>query len=429
MKVWQLRHARPLLVAAFGALILAACDEKLESGAACPVLCPQQAAVLRDTTIFAVELDTSIRGYPPIGEEPRLVVAALGDTFDARAIVRFDTLPRTFFHKGGDSAINVAIASQLALHIAQLDTLSTTPVTFEVYDVDVADDTAAAVLLPAFRADRFLGSTTVAFSDTSIRSDSTVTIPLDSAKILARIQTDTTVPHRVRMGIRITAPSAFQAQLFASNTTASLAPELSFLPSADSGVSRIKIIPLSKTPKDIQQVADDLADFQIVAKQPPLPPPGILRVGGVPGWRTYLRFNIPDAILDSSSIVRATLLITQHPNPSLPEAHDSLSFAPYALTSATAVTDVRRILTFVTGALDSIRVAPADSGLKTIEVIDIVSHWRNTTVERTPRAIALKADFEGARPWQIEIFSNEAPDAVRPRLRLSYIPMARPGLP
>jgi hypothetical protein len=428
VKVW-LRHARPLLAAAVGALILAACDEKLEAGAACPALCPQQAIGVRDTTMFAVGLDTSIRGYPPIGEEPRLVLAAMGDTFDARAIVRFDSLPRSFFHKGGDSLITEVLDARLALHLAAVDTLSTTPVTFEVYDVDVADDTAAAVLLPAFRPDRFLGSTTVVLSDTSVRSDSSFNIPLDSAKILARIQADTSVPHRLRIGIRVTSAASVQAQIYTTNATVDFAAHLSFLPSADTGVSRIEITPVSKTPTSFGQLAADLSDFQLVAKQPPLPGVDILRVGGVPGWRVYFRFDIPDEIIDSSNVVRATLLITQHANPSLPEARDSLAFAPYAVTSAAAVTDIARALTFITGALDSISVAPADGGLISIEVIGIVGHWRNTTIDRTPRAIALSAALEGARPWQIEFFSNEAPDAVRPRLRLSYIPKAGRGLP
>src|SRR3954471_3057788 len=87
------------LMLAFGiaaTLSIGACTEKLESGTACPLLCPQQAATLKDTTLEAIIFDTTVSGLPPIGAERYLMLASHGDTLDTRAIVRFDTLPQTF---------------------------------------------------------------------------------------------------------------------------------------------------------------------------------------------------------------------------------------------------------------------------------------------------------------------------------------------
>jgi hypothetical protein len=43
--------------------------------------------------------------------------------------------------------------------------------------------------------------------------------------------------------------------------------------------------------------------------QPPPPPAGVLAVGGAPSRRTFMRLSVPSRIVDSSTIVRATLLL------------------------------------------------------------------------------------------------------------------------
>ena len=45
------------------------------------------------------------------------------------------------------------------------------------------------------------------------------------------------------------------------------------------------------------------------------------------------------------------------------------------------------------------------------------------------RALVLRSAFEGAEIGEIRFFSREAPAALRPRLRLSYIPRTEFGLP
>ena len=91
------QRSRALILIGFlAAVSVVACTEKLESGAACPVLCPQQSVELKDTIIDAVAIDSTQPGYPPIGQETELLLAARGDTLDTRIIVRFDTLAKTF---------------------------------------------------------------------------------------------------------------------------------------------------------------------------------------------------------------------------------------------------------------------------------------------------------------------------------------------
>ena len=101
--------------------------------------------------------------------------------------------------------------------------------------------------------------------------------------------------------------------------------------------------------------------------------------------------------------------------------------------SGTAITDVRTLLQFVGFAgqfgLDSLKLAPGDSGVKSFEIVGLVRTWRGTTPAVSPREIALRSTTEGQKPGQVDFFSVEAAPALRPRLRLTYVPQTSFGLP
>src|SRR5256885_574899 len=135
----RLKQAQPLLLACAIALTFAACEEKLDSGLACPSLCPSPSTSVRDTTFFAVAIDTSIAGFPGLGQELELFLATFGDTLETRGAIRYDSLPSTFRHNNAvaDTAI-VAIDTGAALLVRVItgDTIGP-PTTIEAYDVDL----------------------------------------------------------------------------------------------------------------------------------------------------------------------------------------------------------------------------------------------------------------------------------------------------
>lgn len=421
-----LRYAQPLVLAFAAAALVAACDEQLDAGLACPALCPQRETAVRDTTIFAVELDTSIAGFPAFATELELFITSLGDTLETRGVVRYDTLPGTFRHvnTAEDSAIYaVDTGAVIKLRLASNDTLGG-PVTVEAYDVDLngPDDADPTLAAAAFTSDRLLGSRT--FPAESLKDS--ISVPIDPNVLLGKIQTAAPA-NRLRVGLRVTQSGQAKLSVFASN--AGGAPLLVFRPSTDTTVALVVWGPRSMFPTE-PIIASDLADYLLVIKAPPAPPPGVLRVGGMPGHRAYFRFNIPSSILDSSSVVRATLFLTQRPNGFSPEPNDSVSLQQFAVTSGAAITDLARALLFLTSSTsDSVRLAAADSGLRSFEMIGLVRAWRSTSVDRTPRAFALRSATEGHLARQIDFFSNEAAVAVRPRLRLTYLPRQPDGLP
>lgn len=424
------RSAQPLALATAVVVAFGACDEQLNGGAACPILCPGQQLALRDTTFFAVDLDTTIAGFPAFGAEVRFFLASMGDTLQTAAVVRYDSLPNLFRHVNSvdDSAIVAVDSAYLRLTIVTGDTLGL-PTTVEVYDVDMdgAEEADPTTVAGAFTPDRLLGSRTIPAD--SLRDS--LRVPIDAAKLLAKIQREDSLTRRLRVGIRVSSASETNRMSMLA-TNGGGAAQLIFRPSMDTTVPKVVMFPLSKTPDDLF-IALDMADYQVVINGPADPPPGVLRIGGLPSRRAYLRFNIPSDILDSSNVVRATLQLTQRPNGLSSQSGDTIGIGHFGVLASPVVTDLSRALQFVQRlpgqAADTVLAVPADSGLREFEIIGWVRVWRGTKPEKTPRAIALLTPGEGISGSLIDFFSTEAAVELQPRLRITYLPRTAGQLP
>lgn len=424
------RVSRFLILLGFaGAVTLVACQEKLEAGVGCPLTCPQQDVQLEDTTIDAIAVDSSVSGFPVIGEESPLLLAARGDTLDTRVIFRFDTLGKTFAHPSAPADSFITQVDSATLRIV-LDTntvtgvpgLPTAPVTVELYDVDSPSDTVAAQLLPLFTASRLLGSKT--FAPESLSKD-TLLLPVSSAAVLDKVLNGT----HLRIGLRLVSTASTQLRIQSSAIAGAM---LRFKPASDTAVN---VSLVSKTPSDstLTTLKTDLEDFVITAKGIPPAPSQTISVGGFPAQRTYMRFELPPHIVDSSTVVRATLTLTQYPRRNTPSSLDSLAVYPFPVTAGAVVTDIPKLLRLVTintaASGDSLRLVPADSGTRRMELVNLVRVWRNTKAEQTQRALVLVIGAEGSKPSVASFYSSEAPSNLRPRLQLTYVPQVTLGLP
>src|SRR5690242_18588375 len=57
-------------------LLVAGCQEKLNGGAACPSLCPEQSLTYQDTVLQGViDTDITVTGFPPQGSQSSLLLA------------------------------------------------------------------------------------------------------------------------------------------------------------------------------------------------------------------------------------------------------------------------------------------------------------------------------------------------------------------
>jgi hypothetical protein len=420
------RRCAPL----FALAVAIACADNLSTSAACPALCPGQAITLRDTILDAIVVDSSLSGFPAIGQEGLLIVSTRGDTFDTRGILRFDSLPTRFFRKNvpTDSAITAVDSAFLTLQIDTSGTRPTAPVTVTLFDVDTSTtiDTTASVLLSLFRPDRVLGSRTFA-PDSLIDS---IKVPISSPRLLAKI----TANARLRIGVQVTGTRHAELRIGTSNNFRPA--DVTFNPVAHGdtvGVISVSALLNSTTPVGTA-TRTDLEDFLIVARGPHPPNNQILAVGGMPASRVYFQFNLPSSIVDSSTVVRATLLLTQVANPNSPDPHDSADVYPLVVLASEDVTDISRALELVSApgslGLDTLqRYTPADTGLRKIEMVLLVRSWETHLTTAAPRAIALQASTEGLGGAQFWFYSSRAPAAVRPRIRITYTPRVPAGSP
>lgn len=431
------------MAAAACALGLAACDEQVDSGAGCPLLCTQDPIDLRDTIIEAVVVDSTFPGQPALGYEQFPLLANRGDTLETRVIVRFDSLPAKYRPPAGttDSTISRVDSATLNLRLVYPVVDSMVSMTIRAYDVDTllpatsAADTMVATLAPLFRADRLLGSVTFVpeqLNDSATKGDSTVRVPIAAAALLDKIANG----RRLRIGLTIEAGTSASVRLAGQGAANMLS--LRFRAHPDTAVGPIIVTPLSTTPSNESFTAAALADYQILWRGSPLPTDGTLAVGGVPGNRAYLRFELPRRITDSSRVVRAALLLTQRPNPLSANRRDTLSLVPDVLLASENITDIERAIRFVSrtfplgnqaAAVPELRLVPADSGLRTLEVATLIAAWSLVPEDDMPRALVLRAEDTGRQGGTLLFFSREAPASVRPRLRLTYAPRLEFGLP
>jgi hypothetical protein len=427
--VYGLRN-RVLGIALLAGLVstIVACREDLNGSAGCPSLCPEQNVESKDTLLDAfVAIDTTVVGYPAIGTETRLLLAARGDTLDARAVMRFDTLTQRFTRGGSDSAIYALDSAVVRLTIDTTGTKATQPVTIEVYDVDTAVvDTAVSVGLQLFRPDRLIGGKTYEVSE--LKDTLPLVVPLDNEKVLRKLRSDG--PRRLRLGFRI--QSSASAQIRIVSREGGGAPTVSYNASADTAVKPIVNSEVSLTPTDNSTIKSDLTDYQLVAVSRATPGAGsLLGVGGLPAQRAYLRFDVPTRLVDSATVVRATLILTQVPATSV-DATDTLTIYPQVVRAAVGLTDIGRaagILAPPITEIDSLRVRPADGGQRVIEIVGALREWKAVGSTSLQRAIVLRSATEGASAPAALFYSSEAAPSLRPRLRLTYVNKVQFGVP
>jgi len=411
---------RLLATAALFVSILS-CSENLDSSGVCSVLCPVVGGEVKNITIDAVVIDTTVPSLSGLGTEAGLLLASRGDTLDTRVVVRFDSLPEKFTPTG-DTARAIASVDSAYIRFT-LDTLSikgAEPVTIEAYDVDTtANDTSTAAVLALFRPDRFISSQTFA------RAQLTDTLKyfISNAVVLAKIQNRTAL----RIGLRATGPASSQMRFI--SVEGGFGPNLFFRATPDTTTVPQTVAPFSKTPVGASILAANLTDYTVIAKAPPGAPPSVLSVGGLPARRVYIRFNIPDSIIDSATVVRATLLLNQLPNTAI-DPTDTVLLLPEVVLAGTAVIDPAKAGQIIgTISVDTLRLTPGGSGVKNVELARAFTLWHTQSPDSLPRAIVLKSLTEGNTAIELRFSSSEDIAALRPRLRISYTAKVPLGLP
>ena len=407
-----------------------ACAEQLDGGRGCPQLCPSQTLTVFDTVINpTLVFDSTFTGYPEIGYEQQILLATRGDTLETRGVIRFDTITTTVTPTG-DTTRKITFVDSAFLHVI-LDTAHARipgTIRFELYDVDdsVETDTLAGPVNARFSPNRRIGGITVARAFLP----ETLNIPLSDSAVLSRIQ----LRGRLRIGVRVDGSGPVWIRM--GSTLSSTAASLLYKGFPDTTVAKISLAPNSNYPTGSfeEGIRTGLTNYTIVAKNAIPQFSNTINVGGNPGRRGYLRFNIPSHIVDSSTIVRATLTLTQRPIP-YGDLRDTMTIQAHVVLAGPQVTDLRRAANIISApgldVNDSLLVSPRDSGQKTINMFLLLRAWRtqDALLYPPPRAIVLRASPENVLPFEVSFYNSNSPANLRPVLRISYVPAITFGLP
>lgn len=401
--------------------IAGACSETLDASAGCPELCSGQNGLIQTVTIDPVVVDTTLSSLTGQGTEATLFLANRGDTIDSRAVIRFDSLPSRYAATAGDTTttpITTVDSARVRFNIDTAGAKLPAQVIIDAYDVNTdAPDSVTSAVAALFIPSRLIASKT--YERDSLRDS--VFLPIPGPVILAHSG------QNLRIGLRARAAGSVQFRIFSMES--GVAEQLRYRVSADTSIKPIALAPSSTTPAGQTQIAASLSDYTLLVKGTPPPPAGTLAVGGLPATRVYLKFNVPSFVVDTAQIVRATLLLTQRPNRSI-DPGDTIRIVTNVSLAVKTVTDLTRASQIITvGSADTVKFAPGDSGVKELEIAQVISLWRSQKVDQTPRALVLTSLSEGQLPLEARFFSIEAAPGLRPRLRISYSTRKSTGLP
>ncbi len=422
---WSRLRAPLLLVGCIlTASVVAACTENLEGGAACPTLCPTRSESFRDTTFEAVTLDTSLSGYPVLGLAPELLLANRPDTVVTRIVMRFDALTQEYAVNGGSTTepISTTDSTYLRLQIDSTGFKGTDSVTIDVFQVDTTvNDSVTSVVKSLFKPSRRMGRIKVVPS--TLRDS--LRIPLDKRVVDSLILGG----YRMRLGLQITGG---KGQLrFLAFSSGAPSPSVTYDANTDTTYTPIIVQANTTIPQGTTEQILGYTVYNIIDVGSPPPPTNTLTVGGFPAYRTYLRFAVPSHISDSSTIVRAELLLTQRRS-FFGSYADTVAILPIIPTGTALVTDLRRLIDLSAdgafAAVDSTRLVPSDSGVRKINVLTLTRSWP-ALPKGVARSLAFRISGEGSQPAELRFFSSEAPAGLRPRLRITYLPKSEFALP
>jgi hypothetical protein len=443
----QLVRCLPLVVIA----LIAACSERLDTSKNCPVLCTDNALVFKDTTFDVVQFDSAFPGFTGVGERfpaPGLAtsngVGFLNETFipvvhrtdsvDIRQVFRFDTLPRQL-SATDTTQISAVTDSKLLLVIDTARSVipATGATTVSLYDVDdstVTDDTSATVLGARFTPGRLIASRTFTLADviadtiagsgaSTVRSFA-VTIP-DS--IMLRYIRG---PRRLRVGMRVTSAAGSVALRFVapSVNSSGLVPRITYDPSPDTAI----VAWLASTQYNGVVASPERFRTQslVLRDNTPLLADGSLEVGGITAVRSLLRVKLPRSFLDTITIIRASLDMVQRPQRTVPGARDGLRVRLRVTIAGPALgSDPRRQVEFLDPTiegvlLNSLRLTPADTGLKSFDVGSALRLWV-TQDSSIATGLVLYSEGETFQEQRLAFFSRRSAAAsLRPRLRVTY---------
>ena len=441
-------------------VLVAACSERLDTSANCPTLCTDNALVFKDTTLDIVQSDSAFGGFTGVGErwpapglatsngfgylyETFVPVVNRPDSADIRQVLRFDTLPRIV--SATDTTLITSLRDSkllLVLDTARSSIPRVGTTTVSLYDVD--DTNAGNDTVPRSLAARFIPSRLIArrtFTRAEVLADTITGFGSAATSRSFGVAIPDTVmlrfvrsARRLRIGVQVTSPASAALRFVAPSVNSEgLVPRLTYDPSPDTAIKAWLVSTQANltVPSPERFRAQTLV---LLDRTTPLND-GSIEAGGIVGVRSLLRVKIPRAFLASITVVRASLDMVQRPQRAVPGATDGVRMRLRAAIAGPALgTDPRRIVEFLDPTIEgvllpSLRIVPADSGVKSFDVGEVLRLWITQDSARATNLV-LYSEGETFQEQRPAFYSrrNSNP-ALRPRLRVTYTTPRKGAIP
>ncbi len=382
------------------AAAITGCQERLTAPGECPDLCPGDQSRVFDTVITPIpNSDSSYTGYIARGSARALLVSNGLPASEDRAVYRFNARPdsievrdtlRSYVVDSALLSINLiardTLVNGLKIYLHRIDPGVDADATFESIEQQLVPEAIIDSIAVADSVNSGLVQTVLRGADVA-----KVALPVGTGGVLA---IGVSMVAEQPSGIRIGASGAGTGATFISYVS---------LDVPDTGSVRHQTV--TRAP----------AFNTFVTQSPSVPDPDFLTGGGEPSSRALLRFDLPQHIEDSATIVRATLeLVPREPMLGL-RSDPALIQASALLADLGAKSPVTNEENFISA--DTLAVGSADT--VRLDMTPIVRLWQATT-ER-PEAVFLSLLPEAASFTRPVFGSTRSGTVGPPRLRITYL--------
>lgn len=383
-------------------IVVSGCQEQLTAPGDCPALCPGgQPQVFDEAFSPIIGADSSFRGFVQSRAASSLLVSNGLQGFEERALTRF-----------GRRSDSVSVRDTLRAYV--IDSVALT------FTVLARDTNLAGLQLLVYRVSPSIDSTaTFAGSAPAFVPESLIaTIPvpdtlnqgvvraLFQGADLSRVQIAPADSGQLALGVRIASPTPTGARLGAlASSTGAFFTTYVTADIPDTGTAKLRTIAIGS------------AFNTSVSEAPQVDDSTLLAVGGEPSARALLRFSLPSRILDSATIVRATLELT----PVVPIT--GLPTDPARLQARALLADVgpKSPVTSTAGRVPADTLEIGENAVS-LEAVRLVELWLGATTRPSALILSLAPEQEAASFTRPVFHSTRAVDpAVRPRLRVTYL--------
>jgi hypothetical protein len=396
-----------MAAAALAAVVLG-CEESLVTPGSCPALCPAADVELVDTVFTGLDTsDVAVRGFWTPFDASILVVSDL-DSLKSVALIRYQRRPDTWLEPGDTIEIPIGAVDSVVVEIrlGKRDTLATNlrlllyrlPVDF---DSSAGYDALAALLADSTLVDSIAvpDSVTSGLLTRSLSVGSVTPAPEDSGV--------------VALGI------ALRADLKTMVTLAS----------ADvlGGASRMRWFVHGPTAADtLKHTFNEPPTLDFFATSPvPVAPAGALAVGNLPSARSLVRLDLPQYLLDSTTIVRATLVLSPL-RPATGAFQD-----PFIVEARPVIRDFGAKSTSLsdTSVTGRTFVTPGNTDPIEIDIGGTLRFWASESGDSLPRTLLFLTQPEAANLGEVVVAGRSYGAALGPRLHVTYVRPYRFGVP